>query len=85
MAKTKISLRIRYVPRFTQQRVFRDLFSLPKTLTCGKLFVMNTLLLIILVRIYVAVCLGSYGYISICRSRVLFERQLYLRNHVSLL
>ena len=36
-------------------------------------FVMNTLLLIILVRIYVAVCLGSFGYISICRSRVPFE------------
>ena len=35
---------------------------------------MNTLLLIILVRIYVAVCLGPFGYISICRSRVPFEK-----------
>ena len=35
MAKTKISLRIRYIPFFTQQRIC-DLFCLPKTLTCGK-------------------------------------------------
>ena len=39
---------------------------------------MNTLLLIILVRIYVAVCLGSFGYISIFRSRVPFERERVL-------
>ena len=39
---------------------------------------MTTLLLIILVRIYVAVCLGSFGYISICRSRVPFERERVL-------
>ena len=39
---------------------------------------MTTLLLIVLVRIYVAVCLGSFGYISICRSRVPFERERVL-------
>ena len=38
---------------------------------------MNTLLFIILVKIYVAVCLGSFGYISIFRSRVPFEREFF--------
>ena len=44
------------------------------------LFVMNTLLLIILVRIYVAVCLGTFP----SADHVCLLREFFLRSHVSL-
>ena len=66
-----------------------DIYKISAKLICythvNNLFVMNTILLIILVRMYVAVCLDSFGYISICRSHVSFEREFFLRSHVSLL